>query len=277
MDVFLVVFSVSFEVCGCRPVRCGGCVATGACPACCGGSPLSWPPVVGSSGVVQWPVWACPAAFGRCRLSPTSFVSRQVCFVVVSPVAVCPCVRLLCCCQHFVWFAVVLAAQWLACPAVGCVGPSWPCRVGSGCSSCVGPAWYVLTVRRPLMVGRVLAGRKVATIGTTAEKNFEIRYDMPCPALEAALHAQPIIWHFAVPFGCPFSFACADHMYSPVGGKAPLVLLGAFPWSLWEHQGAAPAPWCRASAFIRYRCHNFSTKKCDHRPHWLITFLGQEM
>ena len=120
---------------------------------------------------------------------------------------------LLCCCQYFGWYAVVFAAQWSACPAVGCVGPWWPCRVGSGCSSCVGPVWYVLTVCRPLMVGRVLRGRKVATIGTTAEKSFEIRYDMPCPALEASLHAKPIIWYFAVPFGCPFSFACADHMY----------------------------------------------------------------
>ena len=30
-------------------------------------------------------------------------------------------------------------------------------------------------------------------------------------------------------------------------------------------------------AYIRYRSHNFSTKKCDHRPRWLITFLGEEM
>ena len=26
--------------------------------------------------------------------------------------------------------------------------------------------------------------------------------------------------------------------------------------------------------YIRYRSHNFSTKKCDHRPRWLITFRG---
>ena len=47
---------------------------------------------------------------GCCRLSLTSFVSRRVCFVVVRPVAACPRVRLLCCCQHFVWLAVVFAA-----------------------------------------------------------------------------------------------------------------------------------------------------------------------
>ena len=77
------------------------------------------------------------------------------------------------------------------------------------------------------MVGRVLRGKKVSTFAPTAEKEFEIRYDMPCPALEAALHAQLIIWYFAVLFGSPFRFARADHMHTPVGGKAPSVLLGA--------------------------------------------------
>ena len=110
---------------------------------------------------------------------------------------------LLCCCQYFGWYAVVFAAQWSACPAVGCVGPKWPFRVDSSCPSCVGPVWYVLTARCPLRGGRVLRGRKVATIGTTAEKRFEIRYHMPCLALEASLHAQLIIWYFAVPFRCP--------------------------------------------------------------------------
>ena len=41
-----------------------------------------------------------------------------------------------------------------------CVGPSWPCRVGSGCSSCVGPAWYILTLRRPLTWGVSSGGEK---------------------------------------------------------------------------------------------------------------------
>ena len=80
----------------------------------------------------------------------------------------------------------------------------------------------------------------------TAEKCFEIRYDMPCPAPEAALHAQPIIRYFAVPFSRPFSFAWAIHMYTPVSGKAPSVPLGASPCSPWEPQGAAPARWCGA-------------------------------
>ena len=79
------------------------------------------------------------------------------------------------------------------------------------------------------MVGRVLGERKALTIGTTAEKGFEIQYEVPCPALQVVLHAQPIIWYIALPFLCPFSFACADHMYTPFGGKAPLVFLGAPP------------------------------------------------
>ena len=84
----------------------------------------------------------------------------------------------------------------------------------------------------------------------TAEKRFPIWYDMPCPALEAALHAQPIIWYFAVPFGRPFSFACAINMYTPVGGKTPSVPLGASLCSSWEPEGAAPARWCGARVSV---------------------------
>ena len=71
------------------------------------------------------------------------------------------------------------------------------------------------------MVGRFLRGRKVETIGTTAKKRFGIPYDMPCPALEAGVHAQPIIWYFAVPYGCPFSFACAGaaRRHMPLRGQ----------------------------------------------------------
>ena len=90
----------------------------------------------------------------------------------------------------------------------------------------------------------------MATIGTTADKGFRTRYDMPCPALEAALHAQPIIWYFAVPYGCPFSFACANHVYTPVGGKAPSVPLGASLCSPWEPQGAALVWWCGAPVCV---------------------------
>ena len=77
--------------------------------------------------------------------------------------------------------------------------------------------------------------------GLTAENVFQIRCYIPCPA-RAALHAQPIIRYSAVPFGRPGSFACAIHMYTPVGGKAPC--------SPWEPQGAVPAWWCGACARV---------------------------
>ena len=97
------------------------------------------------------------------------------------PVFGCLRVRLLCCSQYFGWYAVSCVAQWSACPAVGCVGPCWPCRVGSSSSSCVAPVWYVLTVRRPLMVGRVLREGQVATIGTTAQKVLKFGTTCPVP------------------------------------------------------------------------------------------------
>ena len=56
---------------------------------------------------------------------------------------------------------------------------------------------------------------------TPAEGSFENWYDMPCPALEPALHAQPVILYITVPFGFRFGLACADRMYIPVAGKAP--------------------------------------------------------
>ena len=92
-------------------------------------------------------------------------------------------------------------------------------------------------------------GRNVRTGVLTAAKSFQIRCYIPCPAL-AALHAQPIIRFFAVPFGCPFSFACSIPMYTPVGGQAPSVTLGASSCSPWEPQGAAPARWCGARVCI---------------------------
>ena len=88
----------------------------------------------------------------------------------------------------------------------------------------------------------------------TAGKNFQIHYDTPCPALEAALHAQPIIWYLAVAFGRPLSFACAIHMYTPVGGKAPSVPLGASPCSPLEPQGAALASVVRCSRSFLPAC-----------------------
>ena len=87
-------------------------------------------------------------------------------------------------------------------------------------------------------------GRKVATVSMTAGKSLQIWYDTPCPALEAALHAQPIIWYFAVPFGRPLSFACAIHMYTQVGVKfAPLWCIPVLPMGT---QGCCSGSWCGA-------------------------------
>ena len=117
--------------------------------------------------VAWWPVWAGPVVFGRCSCPYVAcFPSR--CCLAVCPVSECPRVWLLCCLHYRGWYVIVCAAQWPACPAVGRVGPWRSSRVCSGCSSCVGPVRYVVAVRRPLMAGRVLRGRGVATIGTTA-------------------------------------------------------------------------------------------------------------
>ena len=66
---------------------------------------------------------------------------------------------------------------------------------------------------------------------TPAEKRFQNWYDTACPALEPATHAQRVILYIAVPFGFPFTLACADRIHIPVGGKAPSVryLHGSFP------------------------------------------------
>ena len=97
-----------------------------------------------------------------------------------------------------------------------------------------------------LMLGRALALLRLPLGGACpgGEKSFENRYDMPCTALEPALHARPVILYIAVPFSFPFGFACVDRIYTPVGGKAPSVLFGASPCSLWEPQSAVPVWWC---------------------------------
>ena len=120
-------------------------------------------------------------------------------------------------------------------------------------ASCVGPAWSVFAVRRLPTVGEKSNDKWFDRC-----KKFSNSCHFPCPA-RAALHAQPIIWYFAVPFERPFSFACAIHMYTPVGGKAPSVSLGASPCSTWEPQGDVPSPVrcscsCLPACRAPYRC-----------------------
>ena len=78
--------------------------------------------------------------------------------VVARPVMACPRMRLLRCCQNYVSL-VLFVGSCLRCLMVG-LSCRWMCRlfrVGSGRSSCVGPAWHALAVRRPLMMGRASA------------------------------------------------------------------------------------------------------------------------
>ena len=107
-------------------------------------------------------------------------------------------------------------------------------------SSCVRPAWYILTVRRHHIVGEKTNDRW--------SDRFEKLPNSVLHSLSrlAALHAQPIIRYFAVPLGRPVSFVCANHMYTSVGGKASSVPLGAALCSAWDPQGAAPAWSCGA-------------------------------
>ena len=104
------------------------------------------------------------------------------------------------------------------------------------------------------MVGRALVvlGLLLGAACPGVEKRFENRYNIPCPSFEPALDARPVIVYILVPFGFPFGLACADCMYTPVGGKAPSVLFGASPCSLWEPRGAVPAWWCGVRARVRW-------------------------
>ena len=103
---------------------------------------------------------------------------------------------------------------------------------------CVGPARYVCTVRRPPAAGEKSHDK---WLDRCKKKIFSpCRCPVPCPAL-AVLHAQSIIRYFVVLRSRTSSFACATHMYTPVGGKAPPVPLGVSLCSPWEPQGVAPA------------------------------------
>ena len=85
-----------------------------------------------------------------------------------------------------------------------------------------GMLWWGIA---PLMVETALAvlGLPLGMACPGEEKSFENWYDMPCPALQPALHAQSVILYILVPFGFPFGLACANSMYTPVGGKSPSV------------------------------------------------------
>ena len=115
----------------------------------------------------------------------------------------------------------------------------WPVR-----PICLGPSCILPTAQA---VTCCLASCLDPSV-SLAEKGYENWCDMPCPALELALHAQSVILYVAVPFGFPFCLASADRMYILKRGKAlsvrhPLWCIPVFPM---------PASGCCACVVVRY-------------------------
>ena len=123
------------------------------CGGFCTVHPVATPGVLGVKGVVWWPVWAWPAVFGR----------RSCPYVSVFLSGLFRDVRACGCCV----VGITVVDTPSSAPPNGrlvllldALGRG--SRVGSI------PVVPVVQVRRPLMVGRVLRGRKVAKIGMTA-------------------------------------------------------------------------------------------------------------
>ena len=108
---------------------------------------------------------------------------------------------------------------------------------------CVGPARYVFTVRRLPTVGEKSNDKWF----DRCKSFFQIRCSFPCPAL-AALHAQPIIWYFAVLCGRTSSFACAIHMYTPRRWQGPV----GPPWCVPVLPMGAPG--CCSGSAVQCSC-----------------------
>ena len=110
-------------------------------------------------------------------------------------------------------------------------------------ATCLGPARYVFTVRRLPTVGEKSNDKWF----DRCKNVFQIWCPFPCPAL-AALHAQPIIWYFAVLCVRPSSFACAIHMYTPrrwQGHVGPPSCIPVLPMG---------APGCCSASVVQCSC-----------------------
>ena len=255
-DVVLVVLSASPEVCCGRPVRCGGhCVATGARSAPCVGSPSSWLPVVGLSGVVRSSVWAWPAAFGPCRPSLTLFVSRRVCFVVAHLFLTCPCGRWLRCCQHYAWLLLLVSDRlrrlmisvsccWMR-SAVAAVRGRFPLFwlrwAGTACFCGPSPSSRLSLLRQCLaflLVARLLGGGKFLKKGMTCPvPPWSQRY-MHNPSSCTSRCRPAVLSVSLVPIVC-----------TPPSVAKPL--RSSSRCSLLELRSAVPAWWCADHARIR--------------------------
>ena len=112
-------------------------------------------------------------------------------------------------------------------------------------ASCVGPARYVLSVRRPPTVGEKSNDKWF----DRCKKFFKFGAISPAPPWQHYMHnpsSGTSRCSVAVLPASPVPFICT----SPVAGKAPSVPLSASPCSPWESQGAVPAPWCGARARV---------------------------
>ena len=121
-------------------------------------------------------------------------------------------------------------------------------------ASCVGPARYVITVRRLPTVGEKSNDKWLGR----CKIFFQIRCPFPCPAL-AVLHAQPIIRYFAVLCGRPSSFASAIHMYTPRRWQGPV----GPPWCVPVLPMGAPG--CCSGSVVRCSCSCLPACRAPYR------------
>ena len=121
-------------------------------------------------------------------------------------------------------------------------------------ASSVGPARYGFTVRRLLTVGEKSNDKWF----DRCKNVFQIRCPFPCPAL-AALHAQPIIWYFALLCGRPSSLASPIHTYTPRRWQGP----AGPPWCVPVLPMGAPG--CCFGSVVRCSCSRLPACRAPYR------------
>ena len=110
---------------------------------------------------------------------------------------------------------------------------------------CVGPAWYICTVRHPLAAGEISHDKW----SDRCKQFFPCRCPVPCPAL-AVLHAQSIIRYFVVlrsrtsPSVCPCAPPGSPRVLFQLGGAVLVLVPVCLPCAFS----------CRALRVIRVAC-----------------------
>ena len=113
-------------------------------------------------------------------------------------------------------------------------------------ASCVGPAWYVFTVRRLPTTG----GKSNDKWSDRCKRKFpdSVTLSLPRSGSDACTTHHPVFRGVLYP---SFQFPlCHSDVHPPASGKAPSVPLGVSLCSPWEPQGAIPARWSGASARV---------------------------